>query len=174
MLGELVSASSARPEQGREASHRVAVIIRGSQKAVQLASDHASMAQTNLCSSVHRCVGPHGSPCHRSMPTCLVPAKLKSASKVHHGNASWRWRHATGCRQRLLAVRRRAFREGVARSDRPKNPKHNDLKRLLFRISRYPATEGIFHYRRYLSTHFRRPSGSTIEVHTELMYNQHH
>jgi hypothetical protein len=79
----LVSASNARPEQGREASHRVALIIGGAQKAGQLASDHASMAQAKLCSYDHRSVGPHGSPCHRSTPTCLVSAKLKSASQAH-------------------------------------------------------------------------------------------
>jgi hypothetical protein len=51
----LVSASNARPEaeQGREASHRVALIIGGAQKAGQRASDHTSMAQTDLCSYDH-------------------------------------------------------------------------------------------------------------------------
>ena len=66
----------------REAYHRVADIIGGGQKAGQLTSDHASMAQAKLCSCAHHSGGSRGSPCHRCTSTCLVPAKLKGASQV--------------------------------------------------------------------------------------------
>ena len=99
----------------REAYHHVAVIIGGGQKAGQLTSGHASMAQAKLCSRAHHSGGSRGSPCHR----CTSTVWYLRSSRAQVGcviNASWKWRHAAGCRKRLLAVRAHAPDKGVVQS----------------------------------------------------------